>query len=326
VLDALSKPFLVDGREMFATASVGIAIFPFDGGDGETLLRNAETAMHCAKSRGRNLSQFFAKSMNAEVSRKLHLESRLRKAIDRQEFTLRFQPVFEAATGKLTGAEALLRWNDPDMGMVRPDEFIPIAEETGLIVPIGEWVLRAACAQCHAWQEAGLGRIRMAVNLSGHQVRQAELVETLAGVLAETGLDPSLLELEITESTIMQDDDITTGTLNELHQMGVRLALDDFGTGYSSMSYLRRFAINRVKVDRSFIKEIPTNPDDGAITAAIIAMARSLRIPVVAEGVESAEQLEFLRECGCDEIQGFLLGGPITPEEFSRFMEGKEQE
>jgi EAL domain-containing protein (putative c-di-GMP-specific phosphodiesterase class I) len=212
------------------------------------------------------------------------------------------------------------------MGLVRPDEFIPIAEETGLIVPIGEWVLRAACAQCRRWKDAGLGEIRMAVNLSGHQVRQPELVETLAGILAETGIDPSQLELEITESTIMQDDDLTTGTLNELQQMGVGLALDDFGTGYSSMSHLRRFAVSRVKIDRSFVKEIPANQDDGAITAAIIAMARSLRIAVVAEGVESDEQLEFLRECGCDEIQGFLYSAPIAAEEFSRFLERKEQE
>ncbi len=321
-----SKPFVLDGRELFTTASIGIAIYPFDGEDAETLLRNADTAMHCAKRRGCNNYQFFAKSMNAEASRKLHLEARMRRALERGEFSVHYQPVHEVATGNLAAAEALLRWDDPDMGMVRPDEFIPVAEETGLITTLGAWVLQTACAQCREWEEAGLGEIRMAVNLSGHQLRVPKFVETVSDALESTGLPPRRLELEITESTIMQDDDLTIAALNQLHRLGVGLALDDFGTGYSSLSYLRRFPIHRVKIDRSFVKEIPANQDDGAITAAIIAMAHNLRLGVVAEGVETDEQLEFLRERGCDEVQGFLFSPAVAAEEFSRFLQGKEDE
>jgi EAL domain-containing protein (putative c-di-GMP-specific phosphodiesterase class I) len=321
VLEALRRPFVLDGHEVFATASLGIAVFPFDGEDAETLLRNADTAMYWAKDRGRNNFQFYAKSMNAAAKRKLDLEKRLRRALERQEFSLVYQPVRETGSGRLTGAEALLRWQDPEIGAVSPDEFIPIAEETSLIIQIGAWVLRTACAQHRAWQAAGFRPVRLAVNLSGHQLRQPTFSGTVARNLQETGLSPAHLELEITESAIMQDDDVTITSLRKLDEMGIGLALDDFGTGYSSLSLLRHFPIGRVKIDRSFVREISTNSDDAALTAAIIAMAHSLHLRVVAEGVETPEQAFFLGERGCDELQGFLFSPGIPADEFVRFLE-----
>jgi diguanylate cyclase (GGDEF)-like protein len=323
VLKAISEPFAIDGHEVFTSASMGIAIFPTDGRDAEELLRNADTAMYCAKNRGRNDFQFYTKSMNAEASRKLHLETRLRQALKRRELRLHYQPILDAAGGMLVGAEALLRWDDPEMGIVRPDEFVPIAEEVGLIVPIGEWVLRTACTQGREWNEAGFPELRVAVNLSGHQLRQSNLVETVVRVLEETSLSPDRLELEITESTIMQDDEGTLAAFEELHQMGVGLALDDFGTGYSSLSYLRRFSLTRVKVDRSFVKGIPADQYDGALTTAVIGMAHSIGLKVVAEGVETPEQADFLREHDCDELQGFLFGRAVPAEEFSQLIEAE---
>ena len=320
VLKGLSAPYVIDGRELVVTGSMGIAVYPFDGEDVDALLRNAETAMHCAKGRGRNTYQFYAKSMNAEASRRLHLEARLRQAIERSEISIHYQPLIDAASGNLTGTEALLRWDDPDMGIVFPSEFIPVAEETGLIVPLGEWVLRGACAQYQAWRLAGVAAPRMAVNLSGVQLRQPTMVETVARVLEETGVDPSCLELEITESTIMQEDDITSATLCELREMGIGLALDDFGTGYSSLSYLRRFPLTRVKIDRSFVKGIPGDASDSALTAAVINMAHGFDLRVVAEGVETKEQAAYLRERGCDELQGFLFSPAVPSDAFCRLI------
>ena len=326
VLDALRKPFVMEGHEVISTASIGIAVFPHDGKRAETLLRNADTAMYWAKGRGRNNWQFYAKSMNDAAKRKLQLERHLRRALERQEFSLHYQPLRDAGCGRLTGAEALLRWEDPELGPVSPVEFIPVAEETGLIVPLGEWVLRTACAQSQEWQAAGFRPLRLAVNLSGRQIRQPTLVDMVARVLQETGLSPAHLELEITESTIMQDDDVTIAAFRELNEMGVGLALDDFGTGYSSLSYLRRFPIGRVKIDRSFVSGIPTNQDDAALAAAIIAMAHGLRLSVVAEGVETREQAEFLRESGCDELQGYLFSPAVPSEQFARFLEREKRE
>jgi diguanylate cyclase (GGDEF)-like protein len=326
VLDVLREPFVVEGHEVIATASIGIAVFPNNGEDTETLLRNADTAMYSAKDRGRNNRQFYAKSMNDAAKRKLDLEHRLRRALDREDFSLYYQPIRDAVGGTLTAAEALLRWEDPELGPVSPVEFVPVAEETGLIVPLGEWVLRTACAQSQAWQAAGFRPIRMAVNLSGRQIRQPTLVETVAQVLQESGLSPAQLELEITESTIMQDDAVTITAFRELDEMGVGLALDDFGTGYSSLSYLRRFPVSRVKIDRSFVNGIPTNPDDAALAAAVIAMAHSLRLSVVAEGVETREQAEFLRESGCDELQGYLISPAVSSEQFGRFLDREKRE
>jgi diguanylate cyclase (GGDEF)-like protein len=321
VLEALRKPFAVGGHEVFATASIGIAVYPTDGQDAETLLRNADVAMYHAKSRGRNNYQFYAGSMNTASERRLDLERRLRQALEREEFSLLYQPIRDAATGKTNAAEALLRWKNPEAGLVPPVEFIPIAEETSLIVDLGEWVLRTASAQCQAWKAEGLRAIRMGVNVSGHQIRQPSFVAKVSQVLKETGLSPAQLELEITESTIMQEDDVTNAAFRELAEMGIGIALDDFGTGYSSLSYLRRFAIDRVKVDRSFVQQITSNADDAALATAIIAMAHSLRRLVVAEGVETPEQADFLCENGCDELQGYLFSKPVSAAEFTRLLE-----
>jgi EAL domain-containing protein (putative c-di-GMP-specific phosphodiesterase class I) len=306
---------------VFATASIGIAVYPTDGEDAEALVRHADVAMYHAKSCGRNNYQFYDPSMNAVSERRLHLEGCLRRALDREEFSLVYQPIRDAVTGRICAGEALLRWESAKAQTVSPLEFIPIAEETGLIVELGEWVLRTACTQCEAWRRAGLQPIRMGVNVSGRQLRQPSFVARVARVLNETGLSPGQLDLEITESTIMQEDDVTNAAFYALEEMGVGIALDDFGTGYSSLSYLRRFAIDRVKIDRSFIREISANADDAALTTAIISMAHSLHRRVVAEGVETLEQADFLRENGCDELQGYLFSKPIREEEFTRLLE-----
>jgi diguanylate cyclase (GGDEF)-like protein len=325
-LAELAKPIPVDGYELFTTASIGIAIYPSDGEDPETLLRNADTAMYHAKGHHRNNFQFYTEEMNTTAARKLHLANRLRNVLDRHELSLNYQPLRNAASGSLAGAEALLRWTDPETGPVGPDEFIPIAEDAGLIVEIGEWVLRTACAQARVWQNDGFRAIRIAVNVSAHQLRQPGWPETVARILRETGLSPAHLELEMTETAILQHDDATTTALRELDDMGVGLALDDFGTGYSSLSYLRRFPFDRVKIDRSFVGDITANPEDAVLTAAILAMAQSLDLQVVAEGVETLQQAEFLRERDCDELQGYLLSRPVPPQEFARFLEQEKRE
>jgi diguanylate cyclase (GGDEF)-like protein len=326
VLDELSRPLPVGGYELFTTASIGIAVYPFDGDDPETLLRNADTAMYHAKSRQRNNFQFYTEEMNVTASRKLQLASRLRHALEQGQFSLHYQPLRAAVGAWTMGAEALLRWRDPELGPVSPEEFIPIAEDTGLIAGIGDWVLRTACEQVAAWQAEGYQSLRIAVNVSSHQLRQPGWRQTVARTLEETGLSPAQLELEVTETAILQNDDVTRLALRELDDMGVGLCLDDFGTGYSSLSYLRRFPIHRVKIDRSFVGDITADPDDAAITSAILAMAQSLRLPVVAEGVETLEQAEFLRERGCDELQGYLFSKPVPPNEFVRFLEREKTE
>ena len=326
VLSEMAAAIPVDDHELFTTASIGIAIYPIDGEDAETLLRNADTAMYHAKGHHSNKFQFYTEEMNITNARKLYLANRLRQALDRHELSLHYQPLRNAASGSVTGAEALARWTDPETGPVGPDEFIPIAEDTGLIMEIGEWVLRTACAQARVWQNEGFREIRIAVNVSPHQLRQPGWPETVARVLRETGLSPVHLELEMTETAILQHDDATTAALRELDDMGVGLALDDFGTGYSSLSYLRRYPFDRVKIDRSFVGDITANPHDAALTAAILAMAQSLDLQVVAEGVETLEQAEFLRERGCDELQGYLFSRPLPAEEFTRFLEQEKRE
>ena len=325
VLEVLRAPFQVAGRELFVTASLGIAIYPFDGGDVETLLQRADTAMYCAKEVGRNNYKFFSASMNGESARKLDLEERLRGAMARDELSVHYQPVRDAKTSQVVAAEALVRWDDADLGSVSPDEFIPIAEDAGLIDPIGEWVLRTACAQSRTWQAAGLLPIRIAINVSGHQVRKPGFVEIVVRALQETGLSAAHLELEITESTIMQDDKLIDDAFEALSDMGISLALDDFGTGYSSLTYLRRFPISRVKVDRSFVEGIPSDAENLAVTAAIISMAHCLMISVVAEGVETQEQAQSLRELECEELQGFLFSPPVGAREFVRFLDQEKQ-
>ncbi len=325
VLAALSEPFMLGPREVFVTTSIGIAIYPLDGDDAEALMKNANTAMYWAKVRERNNYQFYSSDMNEVAVRKLELESCLRRALERGDLVLHYQPVRDAVSGRLSGAEALLRWNDAEHGAVAPSEFIPIAEDTGLILPIGAWALRTACVQAHGWQTAGFSPIRMAVNVSGHQLRQPMFVKTVARILRESGLSAAYLDLEITESTIMQDDEVTNTTFRELDEMGVGIVLDDFGTGYSSLSYLKRFPIGRVKIDRSFVAGIGES-SEGELAAAIIAMAHGLRLGVVAEGVETSEQMEFLREKHCDELQGFLFSPAVPAEEFARFLRREKVE
>ncbi|MGH0037134.1 MAG: putative bifunctional diguanylate cyclase/phosphodiesterase [Myxococcota bacterium] len=326
LLREVACPFVVAGREVYPSASIGIALFPDDGEDADTLLAHADDAMYHAKAQGRNRFQYYQASMNAAGARRLEIESALRRALEDGHLSLAYQPLRDAADARLTGAEVLLRWDDPELGPVDPAEFIPVAEETGMILPIGEWVLRTACAQMAAWIDAGHSAARLSVNISGHQIRTGGLADLVESALADSGLPALLLELELTESTIMRDDETTRTTLARLAELGVGVALDDFGVGYSSLSYLRNFPIGRLKVDRSFVRDIPTNPDDGALTAAIIALAHGLRIDVVAEGVETEEQARFLTANGCDELQGSLFSRPVCAAEFEGFLDREKGE
>jgi EAL domain-containing protein (putative c-di-GMP-specific phosphodiesterase class I) len=321
ILAELSRPFDVAGHQLPAEASIGIAVYPDDGDNAQALLRNADTAMYHAKESGRANYQFFSPQMNERVSRRLSTETSMRRALDRGEFALHYQPLIHLASGGIAGAEALLRWPQPDQRVVSPADFIPVAEDTGLIVPLGEWVLREACTQAKAWQLQQPG-LRIAVNLSPRQFRQKHLVGTIEQALSDTGLAPQLLELELTEGMLMHHADDTVRTLAQLHDMGVHLAIDDFGTGYSSLSYLKRFPIQTLKIDRSFVKDLIDDPDDAAIVTAIIAMARGLSLRVVAEGVETEGQAAFLRSLACDLAQGFHFGRPMPASEFASRLKG----
>ena len=319
-IEMLSQQFVLDGHEVFVTASVGIAVYPVDGVDVDTLLKNADTAMYHAKEQGKNNYQFYRQDMNATAFQELSLENDLRKALEHDEFELHYQPQIDIRTGQFIGIEALIRWQHPKRGMVSPAEFIPLAEQTGLIVPIGEWVLLTACTQNKAWQEAGFRAMPVSVNLSGHQFRQRNLTNTLKAILDAAGLAPQYLILEITESIVMQDTQATISLLHELNKMGLRLAMDDFGIGYSSFSYLKQFPLYAIKIDQSFIRDIDTSADDAAIARAIIAMADSLKLEVIAEGVETEQQLEVLRELGCGGAQGYLLSYPLPVEEATKLL------
>ncbi len=309
LIDELSRPFPADERELSVTPSVGIAVFPDDGRDAETLIRNSDAAMYHAKEMGRANYQFFTAEMNLAASRRLELESDLRRALGKDELRVHYQPVFDARSGRVAGHEALVRWQHPQRGLVSPAEFIPLAEETGMILKLGEWVLREACR----WATfIGVERgLQIAVNLSARQFNDPKLVQIVAAALQETGLPARLLELEITETTAMQHTDIALATLKRLKQLGVSVAIDDFGTGHSSLAYLKRFPVDRLKVDRSFTAELPGDADQCAIVSAIVALAHALDIQVVGEGVETEAQREFLRNCGCDYLQGYLLGKPV---------------
>jgi diguanylate cyclase (GGDEF)-like protein/PAS domain S-box-containing protein len=319
VLEAFKKPFLSEDRELFAAPSVGISLYPNDGEDVETLVKNADTAMSRAKELGKSY-QFFSPEMNAKATKRLVLESSLRRALERQEMLLHYQPRIDLSTGQITGMEALVRWQHPDLGLVPPAEFIPLAEETEVIIPLGEWVLRTACLQSKIWKKDGSRLIPVAVNLSPRQVRHQDLVEVVERVLKETNLDPSHLELELTESVLLENIETTIGTLRQLQKMGIQIAIDDFGTGYSSLSYLKRFPINCLKIDRSFVADIPTDPDNAAIVKAIITLAHSLNLKVIAEGVEKMKQLEFLRSMGCHEVQGYLFSKPVPAGQATRLL------
>ncbi len=316
ILADLAKPFTVAGHELHADASIGIVLYPGDGDTAEMLVRNADTAMYHAKESGRANYQFFGAQMTERVRRRLTTETNLRGALERGEFTLHYQPLVDLPSAGIIGAEALVRWPQPDRRLVSPSEFIPVAEDTGLIVALGEWVLREACTRAQAWQTQHPG-LRIAVNLSARQFRQRNLVEMIERVLNETRLAPGLLELELTEGMLMHHVQETVTILARLDEIGVRLAIDDFGTGYSSLSYLKRFPIHALKIDRSFVRDIGTDPNDAAIVTAIVAMARSLGLDVTAEGVETHEQAAFLRSLACDLAQGFYFGRPMPATEFS---------
>ncbi len=320
MIDALTLPLVIEGHEVYVTCCIGVSLFPIDGDEVETLIRSADAALTRAKSQGRNHFQFYTLDMNVKTARRLTLENDLRRAVERNELLLHYQPQLDLKTHKITAVEALLRWRHPEYGLIPPGEFIPFAEESGLIVPIGEWVLRAACNQARAWISAGYPDLRMAVNLSSRQFFQENVLDVVTRALQDSRVPPGNLELELTESAVMENPDEATVTLCLLANMGVRISIDDFGTGYSSLNHLKRFPIDNLKIDRSFVNDITVNPDDAAIVKAILAMAYSLRLKVVAEGVETVEQLRFLEAHDCDAVQGFLLSKPQPAEDITRIF------
>jgi EAL domain-containing protein (putative c-di-GMP-specific phosphodiesterase class I) len=326
LLEAIAKPLTLGQQEFHVSASIGIAAFPDDGADARSLQKNADIAMYRAKERGRNCWHFYSPTTDTHSLERLKLEGDLRRALERDELELHYQPKQDIATGRVTGMEALIRWRHPELGLVPPIKFIPLAEETGLIVPIGEWVLRRACEQAMELQRTGAEPLTVAVNLSPRQFEDEDLVRLVTEVLEQTGLAASLLELEITEGMVMQNADVSARLLRALKEMGVGLAMDDFGTGYSSLAYLKRFPVDIIKIDRSFIQGIPGDDDDSKLTQAIIAMAHSLELKTVAEGVESGEQAQFLREHDCDEIQGYFFSRPLPYAQLVEKLQSHAQE
>lgn len=320
ILDIFKQPFMIDNHYLHITCSIGIAIYPENGQDSDTLIKNADVALYNVKRNGRNSYIFYSPNINAEDSELLILENRLHYAWDRGEILLYYQPRVNITTGKITGIEALVRWQSPELGFVPPGKFIPIAEETGLIVPLGEWILYKACTEMKAWIDRGLSDIRVAVNLSARQFQQSDLVPIVTQTLKRTGLDAKFLELEITETIAMQDIKYTKEKLNQLSDMGIHISMDDFGTGYSSLSYLKQFPLHSLKIDRSFVKDITFDPCDLAIASAIVALGKGLNINVVAEGVETEAQLEYLRQLGCAEIQGYFFSPPLPAKDTIKLL------
>jgi EAL domain-containing protein (putative c-di-GMP-specific phosphodiesterase class I) len=316
VLAALLVPYHIGPHSVRVPASIGISVYPDDAGDAETLLGHADAAMYHAKQNGRNNVQFFKQDMISRATERQFIESGLRGALERHEFSLHYQPKVDLATQAMVGAEALLRWRHAERGLIPPAQFIPVAEDTGLILPIGQWVLRETCRQARQWLDAGLPPIPMAINISAIEFRSADFVENVRRILAESGVDPRTIELEITESALMKHAESTVAMLQSLKAIGVRLAVDDFGTGYSSLSYLRQFPIDSLKVDQSFVHEIQGNAEGAIIVRAIINMGNSLNKRVIAEGVETREQLDFLNGIGCEEGQGYYFTHPIVAEQF----------
>jgi EAL domain-containing protein (putative c-di-GMP-specific phosphodiesterase class I) len=321
LLSAVSQPVQLSGHECYATASIGIAMFPAHGSDGHSLTKSADTAMYLAKEDGKNNFRFFTREVTMQSIERLTLENCLRHALDREEFSLHYQPKVDLATGQITGVEALLRWTHSAYGMLPPGQFIPLAEETGLIVPIGRWALMEACAQNMAWQRRGLRPVSMAVNLSPRQFIDVDLLQNIDEALAASGMSPVLLQLEVTESMMMRDVSRAIKVLDAIQSRGIRIAIDDFGTGYSSMSLMKQFPIDTIKIDRSFVRDLPDDTEDQAITQAIISMGRALGMTIVAEGVETVEQETFLRAHGCDEMQGFLFSRPLPPEQLAGLLQ-----
>ena len=325
ILQKTSEVFVVDGKDLYITTSIGISMFPDNGDNIELLVKNADTAMYYAKEKGRNNYQFYTPNIDAYASEKLRLEANLRNALKRDELLLYFQPQVCIQDGDIIGAEVLLRWHRKDEGFISPGRFIPLAEETGLIQSIGEWVLRSSCIQSKRWQEAGYAPLRLSVNVSMYQLKQNAFAELVHNIINETNMNPQHIELELTESVFMQDINVTKSILHDLVSTGVHIAIDDFGTGYSSLSYLKYLPLSRLKLDQSFVHSLGINPNDEAITRAIIAMSQSLNLNVLAEGVETTDQLEFLRLHGCNEAQGFLFSKPLPADEFIEFIETYRQ-
>jgi EAL domain-containing protein (putative c-di-GMP-specific phosphodiesterase class I) len=319
-LSVLSQPLQLSGHECHTTASIGIAMYPSDGADVQTLTKNADMAMYLAKEEGKNGFRFFTREIKPQSIERLTLEAALRRALDRDQFALHYQPKVDMATGQITGVEALLRWTHPDLGMLPPMQFIPLAEETGLIVPIGRWVLKEACAQNMAWQRRGLQPISMAVNLSPRQFADEHLLQDIDEALAASGMAPVLLQLEVTESMVMRNVPRAVKVLDSIQSRGIRLAIDDFGTGYSSMSLMKQFPIDTIKIDRSFVRDLPNDSEDQAIAQAIISMGKALGMTVVAEGVETTEQETFLRNHACDEMQGYLFSKPLPSQQLAALL------
>ncbi|MBW4470210.1 MAG: EAL domain-containing protein [Stenomitos rutilans HA7619-LM2] len=324
ISEALKPAFYLEAHELYISTSIGIALYPHDGEDAQTLLKNADAALYRVKEQGRNGYQIYTPAINSQASELLALESSLHHALERQEFVLHYQPQINVITGEITGMEALLRWQHPELGLISPSVFIPLAEENGLIIAIGEWVLRTACAQNQTWQMAGLAPLRMAVNLSARQFQQPQLVETIAQLLAEAHLTPDSLELEITETTAMQNVDFTIAILKSLRSIGVHISMDDFGTGYSSLGYLKRFPLNTIKLDQSFVHELTTDPSDAAIADAVIALGRGLGLNVVAEGVETQAQVDYLQSRHCEEMQGYLFSHPMPATAATQFLQAHQ--
>ncbi|MBE0599198.1 MAG: EAL domain-containing protein, partial [Desulfuromonadales bacterium] len=306
--------------EITVTASLGVSLYPKDSGDGTTLIRDADMAMYRAKRDDSNNFAFYSPEMNQRILATLELEGALRQALEREEFCLHYQPKVDLASGLVLGCEALVRWHHPQRGMVSPADFIPLAEETGLIVPLGTWVLKEACRQAKAWQDQGMPELCVAVNLSARQFRKGDLPQIVREVLHSTGLDPRLLDLELTESMVMDNPTEAAQTMQHLKNLGVSLSLDDFGTGYSSLNYLRHFPVDSLKIDRSFIRDVATDPSGASVVTSIIAIAHNLGLTAVAEGVETREQLAFLAGCGCDIFQGYLFSKPLPAEEFTTLL------
>ena len=321
ILNALSVAFYIDGHEIHMTSSIGIAFYPLDADDMDNLIKKADVAMYHAKEQGGNSFKFYMEDMNINNLERLMLENDLRKALVNNELTVYYQPLVDQNTGQVTSLEALIRWHHPTRGMLYPDKFIPIAEETGLIIPIGEWALKTACTQTKAWHDAGFSGLRITVNLSVRQLSQQNLVNMITRVLKETGLDPKYLELELTEGIIMRNDTAVLAVLRGLKSLGILFSIDDFGIEYSSLSYLKRFPIDTLKIARSFVQDITTNPDDAAIVTAIIAVAKSLKMRIVAEGVESKEQADFLRGLHCNTIQGYLYSRPLSAADIDQLLQ-----
>jgi diguanylate cyclase (GGDEF)-like protein len=320
MMRAVTEAHSIDHHDLHITTSIGVSVHPEDGADAETLIKNADTAMYQAKANGRQSYQFFKPAMNAWAVERQSIEESLRRALERKELTLHYQPKVNFETGAITGAEALIRWTHPTRGSISPAQFIPVAEDCGLILPIGNWALRQACGQARAWVDAGLPVATMAVNVSAIEFRAQNFVKDLMAILSETGLEPSSLELEVTESVLMKHAESTASILQTLREQGIQVAIDDFGTGYSSLSYLRKFSVDALKIDLSFVREIVTAEDDASIVTAVISMARSLKLRVVAEGVETVAQQRFLKAHECDEGQGYYFSRPVAPPQFAQLL------